>query len=192
MDLFIKRLCLLCSLLLFCVHSQAASPIVCDQMYALCTSARCLPSPENPDIALCECVTEKGSSVGFTSCEKRKPSYTKYKTLTLISTFSFAQFATKKSMSCPKGTHWANCVDMPCTVDPQNDKRAVCLCSLNATQPFFTFGGTCETDTCATGFWSGATAGEDSELLRQALVEAIHSNVKPLSCSSPLSDKDSQ
>ncbi|KTD60922.1 hypothetical protein [Legionella shakespearei] len=191
MDLLIKKLSLLCGLLFSCACIQAATPIVCDQRYALCTSARCVPSPENPDVALCECVTEQGPSVGFTSCEKRKPAYTQYKTLSLVSTFSFAQFATKKSMNCPKGTPWANCVDMPCTVDPQNDKRAFCLCTLNATQPFFTFGGSCNTDSCATGFWSGAT-GEDSELLRNALAQSTHSNVHPLSCNTPSSDEDTK
>lgn len=191
MDLLIKRLYLLCGLLFLCICAQAAAPIVCDQMYALCSSARCVPSPENADVALCDCVTKKGPNVGFTSCKKRKPVYSKYKTLTLVSTFSFVPFTTEKSMNCPKGMPWANCVDMPCTVDPQNSNRALCLCTLNATQPFLTFGGSCNTDTCTTGFWSGAT-GDDSEQLRKALVKSTHSNVAPLSCNPPSSDKDAQ
>ena len=60
-------------------------------------------------------------------------------------------------MSCPKGSPWTNCVDMPCTVDPQNSDRAICSCKIENTQVFFTFGGDCSTNTCATGFWSGAT-----------------------------------
>lgn len=163
----------------FAAHKPA---IVCDQPYALCTSAPCIPDPKNPGGTICECVVQKGKNVGFSSCEQRKPVADKFKATHLISTFSFEQFATKKSLSCPKGAPWSNCVDMACTVDPQNVNRAICSCKVDNTQAFFTFGGNCETTSCNTGFWSGAVAGEESDALRDALDKA-EGVTTPTSCS---------
>lgn len=100
------------------------------------------------------------------------PVQDKYKVTSLISTFSFEQFATKKSMNCPEGLPWTNCVDMSCTIDPQNSKRALCNCAIENTQAFFTFGGDCNTNTCSTGFWSGATI-ENGIILRDALMQEM-------------------
>jgi hypothetical protein len=156
--------------------------IVCEQSYALCTSAACIPDPKNPDKSICDCVVQQGKSAGFTACKKRKPSVDQYNVTHLISTFSFEQFASKKSLTCPKGMPWSNCVDMPCTVDPHNTNRAICLCQVNTTQAFFTFGGDCKTNACTSGFWSGAVAGPASVALRDALNDGVNKPVVPVSC----------
>ncbi|WBV63555.1 hypothetical protein PGH43_01460 [Legionella pneumophila 130b] len=62
---------------------------------------------------------------------------------------------------------------------PQNSKRALCLCTIENTQAFFTFGGDCNTNTCATGFWSGATQ-ENSIILRKALMQEMRLKPKAL------------
>jgi hypothetical protein len=162
--------------------ASASHTVVCEQAYALCTSAPCIPDPSNPGKSICDCVVQQGKSAGFTSCEKRKPHIDQYQVTHLISTFSFEQFAAKKSLDCPKGMPWSNCVDMPCTVDPQNVNRAICLCQLSATQAFFTFGGNCEHRTCASGFWSGATRGPVSDALRDALINDAVKPVTPVAC----------
>ncbi len=177
---------LIVGVFLFLSNTYAVTPphaIVCEQAYALCTSAPCLPDPNNPNKSICECVVQQGKSAGFTTCEKRKPQTDQYKATHLISTFSFEQFSSKKSLACSKGMPWSNCVDMPCTVDPQNAHRAICLCQLNATQAFFTFGGNCESSACATGFWSGAVPGPASDALRDALNKVTDKPVVPASCS---------
>lgn len=114
----------------------SATPIICDQEYTLCTSARCIPMPGNPAKAVCDCVVEKGKSVGYKTCKERKPIRDRYKVTSLVSTFSFEQFAFKRKMNCSEGLPWTNCLDMPCTVDPQNSKRALCLCTIENTQAF--------------------------------------------------------
>lgn len=157
----------------------SATPIICDQDYALCTSARCIPTPGIPANAICDCVVEHGKSAGYKTCEERKPVRDRYKVTSLVSTFSFEQFATKRPMNCAKGLPWNNCVDMLCTVDPQNPKRALCNCKIQNTQAFFTFGGDCNTATCASGFWSGATE-EDGIILRNALMKEEPSTPKKL------------
>ncbi|HAT1659464.1 TPA: hypothetical protein RG395_002320 [Legionella pneumophila] len=167
----------------------SATPIICDQEYALCTSARCIPTPGNPTNAVCDCVVEKGKSAGYKTCKERKPVRDRYKVTSLVSTFSFEQFAFKKPMNCPEGLPWTNCVDMPCTVDPQNSERALCVCKIERSQAFFTFGGDCNTNTCATGFWSGATQA-NSIILRNALMQEMR--LKPKKLPEACSTKSSQ
>ena len=142
----------------------AMKPIVCDQQYALCTSAPCVPDPRNPEYSICSCVVENGDSVGYKTCKQRAPKKGVFKVEQITSTFSFKQFETKKSMNCPQGKPWANCLDAPCTVDPLDLTKAICSCKLNRAHAFFTFGGDCDVNTCATGFWSGATVTMDNNL----------------------------
>ncbi|STY28271.1 Uncharacterised protein [Legionella wadsworthii] len=186
MYLILKKVIRIICVFFFLTNSFAetpATPIICDQDYALCTSARCIPVPGSSTYAICDCSVEKGKSAGYKSCTERKPVEDKYKVRSLISTFSFKQFATKRSMNCPHGLPWTNCVDMLCTVDPQNSKRALCKCTIERAQAFFTFGGDCNTNTCSTGFWSGATKA-NGIILRNALMQEISSKPKnpPMTC----------
>ncbi len=178
------KACLIFLISIFLSNTYAVTPphaIVCEQAYALCTSAPCVPDPANPGKSICDCVVQQGKSAGFTTCEKRKPHLDQYQVTHLVSTFSFEQFAAKKMLSCAKGIPWSNCVDMPCTIDPENANRAICVCPLNATQAFFTFGGNCKSSTCATGFWSGAVKGPESDALQGALSH-VSQTVVPVSC----------
>jgi hypothetical protein len=174
-----KRLASLLFLLFIAAAAYAATPVVCDQQYALCTSASCIPDPNNVHKAICNCVVQKGQSAGFKTCAKRAPKINKFKITQLISTFSFIQFTSKKSMDCDKGMPWSNCVDAPCSVDPMDASKAICSCKLMHDQAFFTFGGACDTKTCATGFWSGATIAAGTEL-RDALAKQLNHDPKSL------------
>ncbi|MFT3742279.1 MAG: hypothetical protein QM752_06395 [Gammaproteobacteria bacterium] len=147
-------------------------PIVCNQEYALCTSAPCIPDPRHSNYAICACVVEKGDSVGYKACEQRAPTQDHFKVRHIVSTFSFVQFSTKKSMTCSKGTPWTNCVDSPCTIDPMDSTKAICSCPIKHDQEFFTFGGHCDTSTCVTGFWSGATTSTGASF-RNVLLEKL-------------------
>jgi hypothetical protein len=144
-------------------------PIVCSQEYALCTSAPCIPDPRHHDYAICSCVVENGNSVGYKNCKQRMPKQDQFNTKQVTSTFSFEQFKTKKSMTCLKGTPWTDCVDALCTVNPMDPTKAICSCKISHDQAYFTFGGDCDTKTCATGFWSGATTSVGT-LFRNALL----------------------
>jgi hypothetical protein len=42
-----------------------SKPIICNQKYALCTSAPCIPDPRDSKYALCTCDVEAGDSVGY-------------------------------------------------------------------------------------------------------------------------------
>jgi hypothetical protein len=155
-------------------------PVICNQEYALCTSARCIPDPRHSGYAICDCVVEKGTSVGFSNCTTRAPVKTQYQTQQITSTFSFAQFSSKKSLTCPQG-FWTNCVDSPCTIDPINHKHAICNCPIEASQSYMTFGGDCKMNTCTTGFWSGASKAVSTSL-QSAMLANSKNNPTRRSC----------
>jgi uncharacterized membrane protein YphA (DoxX/SURF4 family)/thiol-disulfide isomerase/thioredoxin len=127
---------------------------LCDQRFALCTDAPCVPSKTDPGIVICSCVVkESGYSVGFKSCEERAPSGDN-----LHSNFSTALVTSNtRSLTCPAQYQWANCLDVPCTVDPDDPTKVNCDCLVVKTGPSVTFGGNCDTASCSSVIWSAAT-----------------------------------
>jgi hypothetical protein len=126
---------------------------LCNQPYALCTTAPCEPSASDPSTAICRCVVLNGYSIGYTSCDERIPSK-----LALISTFSTENVTSAFGiMTCPESARWANCLDMPCEIDSLNPAQATCSCPIVESGPSMVFGGGCDTSTCASVIWSGAT-----------------------------------
>lgn len=131
---------------------------ICKHQYALCTSAVCVPHPGDPTQAICMCDVKEGPSMATASCDTLRPSTDDNGIRTVYSTFSYEQYKEgKKGMKCPSGTPWTWCLDKPCTVDPSNPKRAICACDVVRTGEWMTLGGDCDTATCKTGYWSGAT-----------------------------------
>lgn len=152
--------------------------IICNQDYALCTSASCIPDPRHAEYAICVCDVEQGESIGYTTCDIRRPHPIAFQVKKITSTFSFKQFSSKKSLTCPPGRPWTDCIDAPCTVDPMHADKAICSCKINHDQSFVTFGGNCDTNTCSTGFWSGAMISS-SQALREALLKHLDLSDNP-------------
>lgn len=138
-------------------NALGSKNVVCDQTYALCTSASCIPDPNNPSQAVCYCKVHQGKSYGHAGCSKRKPHMDEHGTHFVISTYSFDDAATKEMMTCPKGKPWTDCLDKPCTVDPANPTNAICMCDVHFNEESITWGGNCDKSTCDTGYWSGAS-----------------------------------
>ena len=134
------------------IHVDGA--YVCDQRYALCTNAACVPSATNPSILICDCVVKTGYAVGFKTCTQRAPGGD-----TVHSNFS-TQLVTSHTgvLTCPADAPWANCLDVICTIDPRDPGRARCQCLLVKNGPSVTFGGDCDTRTCSSVIWSAATS----------------------------------
>lgn len=134
-----------------------AEYILCRQQYALCTSAPCIPDPEDPTKTICVCDVLEGPSLATVSCDQLKPSTDSNGIRTVYSTFSLEQFRKgKKVMECPNGTPWSSCLNKRCTVDPADPKKAICTCDVYRSEDWVTLGGNCDTSTCKTGYWSGA------------------------------------
>ncbi len=136
----------------------------CKQTFALCTTAPCERSTKDSTIANCQCVVIDDYAIGFKSCAERAQSGN-----SLHSNFSTANVNSAFfTMTCSANTPWANCLDVPCTIDPQNPALATCQCEMVATGPSLTFGGGCDLDTCTSVIWSAAPEG----LLGLAQLEA--------------------
>jgi thiol-disulfide isomerase/thioredoxin len=127
---------------------------LCNQTFALCTTAPCVPSKTDPEILVCDCVMQNGYSIGFKPCNERALSGN-----TVRSDFSTMNVnANFGVLSCPSGVVWANCLDVECELDPNNPAVAHCQCVAVRTGESLTFGGGCNTATCGSTIWSAATA----------------------------------
>ena len=127
---------------------------LCNQPFALCTTASCQPSTTDPNISVCRCVMQNGYSVGYKSCSERaqKGSSVRSDFSTININPSFGV------LTCPSGVPWANCVDVECEIDPTNPAMALCQCVTVRTGQSFTFGGGCDPTNCTSEIWSGASA----------------------------------
>jgi len=152
---------------------------VCDQQYALCSAAQCVPNPDNPDEAICFCTVLEGKSLGKSTCDQRVPHTDQQGVRHVISTFSFGEASTKKVMTCPDGTPWTDCLDQPCVVDPLDPSKAICMCKIVRTGSFQTYGGDCDQSTCEKGYWSGATVESNTEFT-QFLKNALELKQSPV------------
>ncbi len=152
---------------------------LCKQQYALCTSAKCVPQPGDPTKAICFCDVEEGQSMATVDCDTIKPSTDANGIQTVYSTFSLLQFDQGlQRMKCPEGTPWSWCLNKRCTVDPSNPKKAICTCDVMRTGEWMTLGGNCDTSTCKTGYWSGATVS-GSEQNGAFLIKALGLDSSP-------------
>jgi hypothetical protein len=137
---------------------------LCKHRYALCTSALCIPQPDDPTKAICLCAVEEGASMASVPCNTIGPATDANGIRTVYSAFSLEQFKQgKKVLTCPSGTPWTWCLNKRCTVDPSNPKNAICVCNVLRTGEWITLGGNCDTGTCSTGYWSGATVKDFNE-----------------------------
>jgi hypothetical protein len=134
-----------------------AENYLCQQQFALCTSAPCIPEPGNTKAAICSCDVEDGPSLATVACDTVKPSTDANGIRTVYSQFALKQWQRgKKTLKCPSGTPWTWCLNKPCTVDPTNPRKAICACDVVRTGEWITAGGSCNTATCNSAYWSAA------------------------------------
>lgn len=157
---------------------------ICNQTFALCTTAPCVPSPTDPNISVCDCVVVNGHSLGLKSCSDRAQSGSKVRSN--FSTVNInANFAV---LSCPSGAAWANCLDVECEIDPHNPALAKCQCVTVKTGASITFGGGCDTATCTSTIWSAAEPDvyqQGMAQLRKAMAQLNQPVTFPKACPAP-------
>jgi len=153
---------------------------LCKHQYALCTSALCIPQPGDPTKAICVCAVEEGASMASVPCNTIQPSTDANGIRTVYSAFSLEQFKQgKKVLTCASGTPWTWCLNKRCTVDPSDPKKAICVCDVLRTGEWITLGGNCDTATCSTGYWSGATLKDFNEA-SSFMVKALSLDPSPV------------
>ena len=154
---------------------------ICNQPYALCTTAPCVFVPGSDNQTVCDCIVQDGYSLGQVPCEERKLVRSSKGKQLLTSNFSFKNSAVNRAMTCKShtGLAWTNCLDKPCVVDPQNTNQATCTCNVLRSKSFATFGGSCNTDSCSTVLFSGATLVELQQG-SEALADFLHLDKSPV------------
>ena len=153
---------------------------LCKHQYALCTSALCIPQPGDPTKAICFCDVQEGASMSSVPCNTIQPSTDANGIRTVYSAFSLQQFKQgKKVLTCASGTPWTWCLNKRCTVDPSEPKKAICVCDVLRTGESITLGGNCDTATCSTGYWSGATVKDFNEAT-SFMVKALSLDPSPV------------
>jgi hypothetical protein len=128
-------------------QSGSASKLsYCYGPYALCTIARCTVPPDGSSIPSpieCNCTVQSGYSVGE-AC-KADPD-----TRHVPSRYS----PIRSYQQCPgmidgKRAVWANCLNSPCVVDPNNSNAAKCKCqTATSTSPFIIVSDHRDVDAC--------------------------------------------
>jgi hypothetical protein len=133
--------------------SQTGTTYLCNQTYALCAAAPCVPSASDPTTVICRCEVDNGYSLGYTTCADRAP-----KGNTLTSNFSMQGVVSRSAiMICDAGVGqgtWAICMDQPCQIDSSDPTQALCQCKSTKSQKYITYGGNCQLSTCTTTIWS--------------------------------------
>ena len=161
-------------------QAAKSNMLLCKHQYALCTSALCIPQPGDPTKAICFCDVQDGASMASVPCSTIQPSTDANGIRTVYSAFSLAQFKEdKKVLKCASGTPWTWCLNKRCTVDPSDPKKAVCVCDVLRTEEWITLGGKCDTGTCTTGYWSGATV-KDFNDATAFMVKALNLDHSPV------------
>jgi hypothetical protein len=106
-------------------QEASSSMQLCKHQYALCTSAPCIPQPDDLTKAICFCDVEEGASMSSAPCNTIQPSTDANGIRTVYSAFSLEQFKQgKKVLTCPSGTPWTWCLNKRCTVDPLNPQES--------------------------------------------------------------------
>ena len=131
------------------IKGTAKIPVICDQPYALCDTAYCVPSQDDPSKVVCSCSVENGPSLGGGNCSVLAPigMYINengewmikagYAVGQITSTYSFHNAAPVEGRevdanntsadysgdvylkSCKNG-NWADCWNKPCYVLPED------------------------------------------------------------------------
>lgn len=106
--------------------------VKCNMKFGLCPAAKCIPYPNDDSKAYCMCdvVTGPNYSVGNDDCGKIKSYKTKSGKEIIYSTFS-PIIKTKRNyrlQKCPPKATNLDCMNKICSVDPNNPKKAICLC----------------------------------------------------------------
>jgi hypothetical protein len=124
---------------------------VCFGAYALCDKAVCKQLPGGKK-AECTCPVDDGPS--FANLSQTNGTCTPSTKGGVYSFFSLKGFGSSGTLTCPSGSHWAQCWNAPCEMLP-GGKEAKCVCPL-CTSSYATPGGDCNPANCGTEILIGA------------------------------------
>lgn len=124
---------------------------VCFGHFALCDKAVCKAMPGGKT-AECTCPVLDGPS--FADPSQTNGTCAPTNSGEVYSFFSLQDFKSNGMLACPSGSHWAQCWNAPCKLEP-GGTQAKCVCPL-CTSSYVTPGGDCNTANCGTEILVGA------------------------------------
>jgi hypothetical protein len=136
--------------------------VLCEGVYALCTTALCAPVAGQEGLLSCKCSVQDGYSAGHV-CNGPKD--------TPAGKMIYSRYHPIRSyVACNNSRPWAWCLDVPCLIDADNPLQATATCSCKVTSsPQSTY--VAVTDfyseaACATGIISSASVPDVDGITR--------------------------
>jgi hypothetical protein len=153
----VRKAILLILFFAICPNASARAEdfIVCQSIYALCTTAQCTPIAGKTDVVSCKCNVETDYSAGLKPCEDKSGSEGDMLRSRYHPIKSYAR--------CSNSRPWAWCLDKPCVVDKSDPAKAVCACSIRSEQGSYVIvndSGSYDPSSCTTGIYSSATVAD--------------------------------
>jgi len=143
--------------------------VKCNQSYALCPAAKCIPDPLNTNNAYCICDVANGVnySYGTQTCAEIAPSEGKLGEQYIYSTFSPVLLSQGyEAINCPSKGINLNCMNKKCSINPHNPKQSICNCSItnNQGQEWTTLNKKNTSSSC--NYLSGASTEMENKLMQ--------------------------
>jgi hypothetical protein len=143
--------------------------VTCNQPYALCPAAKCIPDPLNSNNAYCICDVANGVnySYGNKTCDEIAPYEGNLGEQYIYSTFSPSLLAQGyEAINCPSKGINLNCMNKKCSIDPHNPKQSICNCSItnNHGQKWTTLNKKNTSSSC--NYLSGASTEMENKLMQ--------------------------
>jgi hypothetical protein len=152
-------------------QTAAASFIVCNSTFALCTTAQCTRLAGAPGFDSCNCNVMTGYSAGTTQCQDVQDTG---EGQAIISRY----YPISSYAPCSNDRPWSWCLNSPCLIDPNDSSTATCICTemvnrgtyiiVNANQEY-------SPTSCNTGLYSSATVVDLNQI-----TEFLRTNDTPL------------
>lgn len=133
----------------------------CDMKYGLCPAAACVPDPYDSSKAYCSCHVKTGTnySVGNDNCDNIQPYHTASGEVIYSDYSPTIEKMGYHLESCPAEAVNYDCMNKKCSVDPNDEKKAICICekSDNKGRSWLTFNKNGQPKTCnnQSGFFKG-------------------------------------
>lgn len=115
-------------MLFLCAATPAAAQNqICFGKFALCTTAKCEPTSDGQYSCACNVMTDY--SLGGQPCQTQPTWDPNNGQLKIISRYyPMVSYGICPPPQSIQKINWANCVDAPCDVDPNNPGAATCTC----------------------------------------------------------------
>lgn len=106
--------------------------------YALCTTAKCLPIPNDSKHLNCYCDIKYGLAVGLNIGNNSYQPFNSSTKEYMYSLYSGYNNADLDIVRCDKGT-WGSCIDKLCVASKMNPQKAWCQCEAATRTPWISF-----------------------------------------------------